>query len=183
MKLNNEIIENQNLEEIIGKLKKADDRYATLCKGIQILYWVLIPIYIVLVIRQIVVGSPVVDIVGSLCYLSAMLIFAFFFMNYYKEYKYVDYSQPTLVMLKKAAYRYQPFQFKTLWVLLAVLLIDAGLGINASHSFELVSEQAYYLGVIVVAMLIGHLIWRVRYKPLRDATLGLIREITGENKI
>jgi len=148
------------------------------------LYWGLIPVYIVIIILQIVVEkSPVVDVIGSLCYLSAMLIFAFFFMNYYKEYKYVDYSQPTLVMLKKAAYRYQPFQFRKLWrILLAVLLIDVGLGINASHSFKFVPEHAYFLGAIALAMLIGLLIWRVRYKPIGDASFFLIREITGEDK-
>src|SRR4030042_4858333 len=127
MKPTNEIKENRNLIEIINRLKNEDDRYAALSKRIQIVYWVVIPIYIILIIYHIVDKNPVVDIIGSTCFLFAMLIFALFFKHYYKEYKYVDYSQPTLVMLKKAASRYKPFTLKTLWILLAVILIDAGL--------------------------------------------------------
>jgi len=180
MKLNNEIMENQNLNEIINKLKNEDERYASLSRRIQIIYWIVLPIYIILIIHHIVVKNPVVDIIGSTCFLFAMLIFALFFKHYYKEYKYVDYSQPTLVMLKKAAYRYNPFQLKTLWILLAVVLIDAGLSLNASPNFEFISVQVYFLGSMILATVIGLLFWRVRYKPLRDKALYLIREINGD---
>jgi len=105
MKLNNEIMENQNLIEIINRLKNEDERYAALSKRIQIVYW----------------------------------------------------------------------------ILLAVILIDAGLSLNTSLSFEFISVQVYFLGAIVLATIIGLLFWRVRYKPLRDAALYLIREINGEN--
>jgi len=40
-------------------------------------------------------------------------------------------------------------------------------------------------GIIIfstLAVLIGLLVWWVRYKPLRDASLSLIREITGKDK-
>jgi len=181
MKPDNEIMKNRNLNELIDKLKKEDDRYATLSKIIQTVYWILIPIFIILIIHDIVDKNPNVDIIGSICFLFALVIFALFFKRYYKEYKYVDYSQPTLVMLKKAAYRYKLFQLKTLWILLAVLLIDAGLSLNASLSFKFISVQVYFLGAIVLATVIGLLFWRVRYKPLRDAALYLIREINGEN--
>ena len=181
MKPNNEIMGNQNLIEIINRLKNEDDRYAALSKRIQIVYWILIPIFIILIIHQIVIKNPVVDTIGSIFFLFAILIFALFFKHYYKEYKYVDYSQPTLVMLKKAASRYKPFTLKTLWILLAVILIDAGLSLNTSLGFEFISVQVYFLGAIVLATIIGLLFWRVRYKPLRDTALYLIREINGEN--
>ncbi len=181
MKLNNEIVENINLIELTNRLKNEDDRYASLSKRFQIVYWIFVPIFLVFIVYDIVDKSPVVDIIGRICFLFAMLIFALFFKNYYKEYKYVDYSQPTLIMLKKAAYRYKPFQLKTLWTLLSVLLIDAGLCLNTSLGFEFIWVQVYFLGTVALAMLIGLIIWRVRYKPIRDGALHLIREIDGKN--
>lgn len=178
MKANNEKTESENLAEIITRLKNEDDRYAALSKRMQIVYWILILIFMTLIILQIVQKDPVVDIIGSTCFLFAMLLFALFFQHLYKEYKYVDYSQPTLIMLKKAAYRYKPFQLKALWTLLAMLLMDAGLSLNTSLSFKFIYIQACFLGVIVLATVIGLLFWRVRYKPLRDTALELIREIT-----
>lgn len=178
MKVNNEITESENLTQIITRLKNEDDRYAALSKRMQIIYWILILIFMTLIILQIVQKDPVVDIISSTCYLFAMLLFALFFQYLYKEYKYVDYSQPTLIMLKKAAYRYKPFQLKALWTLLAILLMDAGLSLNTSLDFKFIYIQACFLGVIVIAIVIGLLYWRVRYKPLRDTALELIREIT-----
>jgi len=180
MEQNNETMD-QNLIEIIGRLKNEDDRYAALSKRMQIAYWILLPVFFILIIHQIVTKNPVVDIIGSICFLFAILIFALFFKRYYKEYKYVDYSLPTLEMLKKAAYRYKPLQLKTIWFFLAVVLIDAGLCLNTSLGFKLISVQVYFLGAIVLAAVIGLLFWRVRYKPLRDKALKLIQEITGEN--
>jgi len=181
MKQNNEIKESIDFIEFTNKLKNKDDSYANLSKLLQTIYWVLIPIYLILVIRHIFDKSPVVDILGSICFMFAMLIFALLFRQYYKEYKFVDYSQPTLVMLKKAAYRYKPFQLKTLWAILGVLLIDVGLSLNTSLGFEIIWIQILFLGAIAIAALIGLLIWKVRYKYLRDAALFLIREIEGEN--
>ena len=181
MNLNNEIMENLNLIELTKWLKNEDDRYADLSKRIQIIYWILIPIFLILIIYHIADKSPIADVIGSICFLLAMLIFALFFKYYYKEYKNVDYSQPTLILLKKAAYRYKPLQLKTLWILLATLLVDAGLSLNSSLSFEFIWIQVYFLGIMALAMLIGLLIWWIRYKPLRDGALYLIREIDDKN--
>ena len=180
MKLNNEIMENWNLAEIVNRLKTEDERYAALSKRVQRIYWILIPIFLLSFIKYFVDKKPIAYIISSLCFLFAMLIFALFFMHYYKKYKYVDYSLPTLVMLKEAAYRYKPFQLRSLWIVLAVLLMDAGLSLNTSLAFEFIPVQVCFLGAFVLAMIIGFLIWRVRYKRLRDAALYLIHEINGE---
>ena len=179
MKQNNKIKESIDLVEFTNKLKNEDNSYANLSKGLQIVYWVLIPIYMIMVIRHIVDKSPSEDILGAFCFMFAMLIFALLFRGYYKEYKFVDYSQPTLVMLKKAAYRYKPFQLKLLWAILGVLFIDAGLSIRTDFGIGFVWTQVFFLGSIAISMIIGLIIWKVRYKPLRDAALHLIHEIEG----
>lgn len=181
MKLNSEKIEPENLNELISNLKKQDEQYAGLSKRMQVLYWIMSFIFLFVIVIQIVGKSHFVYILGNICFVFAMLIFGFLFKYYYKEYKYVDYSQPTLVMLKKAAYRYKPFQLRTLWAVLALLFVDAGLSLNTSLGFDFIWIQVFYLGISVLAFLIGLLVWRVRYKPIRDAALNLIREIDGEN--
>jgi hypothetical protein len=165
------------MDHLIQKLKKEDAGYSRLSKSIQIVYWILVPFYLFMVIRMAMAGSPLPEILSSVFFLFAMLIFALFFRHYYKEYKYVDYSQPTLIMLKKAAYRYKPFQLKTLWVLLAVLLVNAGLSLGTKHFFDLLGVQFVFWGVMIISGLIGLWIWKIRYKPIRDAALKMIREI------
>ena len=117
---------------------------------------------------------------SGLCYVASFFIFAIFFGKFHKEYKYVDYSLPTLKMLKNAAYRYKPFQLKKIWILFAVLFMDGGLSMNTSLDFSVLNIQIYFLGSMLVAALIGLLLWYFKYKPLRDNALRLIAEIEGE---
>jgi len=172
--------DNINLDQLVGKLQKADNRYAKLSKGLQILYWVMIPLYSTLAIIDYTESNNIYDLMSGLCYVASFFIFAIFFGKYQKEYKYADYSLPTLKMLKNAAYRYKPFQLKKIWILFAVLFMDIGLSMNTSLGFAVLNIQIYFLGSMLVAALIGLLIWYVKYKPLRDNALRLVAEIEGE---
>ncbi len=167
----------ENLQQLIHRLKNEDSKYARLSKSFQILYFVLTFIYSILIIVEIIEKGPLSDMAGAMCFLVAMLSFAFFFRKFYKEYNNVDYSLPTLLMLKKAAYRYQPFQRRTAWLIIPLLLIDAGLTLNSSLGFDFFNLQLMWFGTLVFAVFIGLIIWYFRYKPLRDNTKQLIKEI------
>lgn len=169
-----------NLNTLTTRLKNEDERYARLSKNFQIVYWVLVVIYMLLIGIHIYEHEPIKEIAGITCFLMAMLIFAFMFRHFNKEYGTVDYAQPTLLMLKQAAHRYQPFQLKTIWALVAVLLIDVGLSLNESLGFELLRLQIVFVAVFGIALAIGLLIWSFRYKPLRDDALQLIRELEND---
>ena len=174
MKKNNA---NNNLQQLTQQLKDEDSRYARLSKSFQIVYFVLTSIFSLLIIIHLILKEPLSELAGPLCFLVAMLSFAFFFRKYYQEYNNVDYAQPTLIMLKGAVYRYQPFQRRTAWLLIPILLIDAGLSLNSSLGFDLLILQIVWFGALVLAVCIGLAIWYVRYKPLRDNALQLIKEI------
>jgi hypothetical protein len=169
----------QELHVLIQRLKNEDGRYAEISKGFQIVYRVLIPLYSLLMVRHIILGDSIMDIAGSFCLLCSMALFALLFRYYYREYKSVDYAQPTLVMLKEAARRYQPFSGKVWLAMAAVLLINAFLSLRSS--FESVSDfvwmQVAFFGVMIGALLVGLLVWRIRYKPIRDEALRMICEI------
>lgn len=178
MKQNSELMEGVNLSEFTNRLKKEDVRYANLSKSLQIIYWVLAPVYLISTIVHIINTSPVVDIIGSFCLFLAMLIFAVLFRYYSRDYKNVDYSQTTLVMLKKAAYRYKPFRLSVLWALLGALLVYVSFYINSSLSDR---GATVFLGGIGLGVIIGLIIWWIRYKPLYEGARKLIREIEGKN--
>jgi len=172
--------DNINLDQLVNKLEKEDDRYAKICRIIQVVYWIFIPFYIYLAIRHYTESGEIKDLIGGLFYVLGFVIIAIFFGNYHKEYKYVDYSLPTLKMLKNAAYRYQPVQLKSLWILIAVLFMDAGLVLESKIGTSFMEVQVFYLVVISMGATIGAIIWYFKYKPLRDNALRLIDEIEGE---
>jgi len=165
-----------NLDALISRLKREDDSYATLSKRFQVIYWIMVGVFLILIVVHIFENSTT-DLISAVCFFLAMLIFALYFRNFHKEYGTVDYSLPTLVMLEKAVHRYKPFRLNILWLLLAILLMDAGLTIGTFKDEPFLMVQLVVCIVLVVAVLTGLLVWYIRYKPVRDAALNLIREI------
>ena len=167
-------------DKLIVKLKTEDARYATLSRTIQIIYWIFIPLFFLITILEYTETRESDQLIGGALFILSFLIFAIFFGNYYKEYKYVDYSLPTIQMLKKAAYRYKPFQLKALWVLLAIVLMDGGLTFKREFNETVLDVQIYFISLMVVAVIVGLIIWYFKYKPLRDEALKLISELENE---
>lgn len=169
---------NLSLDQLVVNLKKEDTQYSKLSRIFQIFYWVFIPLYAIMTYRLYSDSQSFIHLVSGACYIVAFAIFAIFFGKYYKEYKNVDYSLPTLFMLKKAAYRYNPFQLRALIILVAILFMDAAISIQ--HFSDLSSflfVQMLLLGGFGISFLVGLLLWYYKYKPLRDNALKLIAEI------
>lgn len=180
MKQTNNIQDNKNTEALIGRLKYEDKRYSNISRNLQIAYWILTVVLIAFTIKDYISDNFSYDTMGSIFFSIAMLIFALLFRSYFKEYRNIDYSESTLVMLKKAAYRYKPFQLKMLWAFLAIVLIDLGLSFEAENNNQLFWIQILFFGALLIAVLAGLFIWYSRYKPLRDNALSLLREIENE---
>ena len=171
---------NINLDQLVGKLQKEDKTYGNLFKVLKIVYWIYIPIYILLAIGIFLITKEINDLFAGLCFIISFIIFALILGNYQKDFKNTDYALPTLLMLKNAASRYKPFQFKGLWVILAVLFMDAGFSINSFAKNHIMTIQMIFLGSMLIGLLIGIIIWYIKHKPLRDNALRLIDEIEGE---
>ena len=177
MKPYNSTNEAADLSALMPRLKHADTRYAMLCKIFPILYSVLIVVYIVIIIHDYFTEGLSKEDISTIFFILSMLSFVVLFRKLYKEYNYVDYSLPTVIMLKHAVKRYTPFSRFTAWALASVLLMDIGLSFESTDWHDLINIQIFFLGSICISILIGLMIWRVRYKPLRDEALRLIREI------
>lgn len=169
-----------NLDKLVSKLKEEDAFYARISRFIQIFYWILIPVYITLAIFDFREEREINGLIGTFCFISAFLIFAIFFGKYYKEYKYVDYSLPTIQMLKKAAKRYQPFPLRTVWVIVGLLIMDAGITLDTLKDLPVYVVQIFVLGMFSIGIIIGLLIWKKKYKPIRDNALVMIKELEEE---
>ncbi|MGZ2371947.1 hypothetical protein ACXR6G_19420 [Ancylomarina sp. YFZ004] len=169
-----------NLDQLVGKLQKEDKTYGNLFKLLKVVYWIYIPIYILLAIGIFLITKEINNLFAGLCFIISFIIFALIAGNYQKDFKNTDYSLPTLMMLKNAEKRYRPFQLKGLWVILAIIFMDAGFSINSFAKNHIMTIQIIFLGSMLVGLLIGTIIWFIKHKPLRDNALRLIAEIEGE---
>jgi len=172
--------DNINLEQLVGKLQKEDLRYSNICKGLKLIYWILIPIYTILAIDTYLETNFITDLFAGLLFVSAFVIFALIMGKFQKEYNTVDYSLPTLMMLKKAALRYKPFKPESYGAFAAFFIMDAGFCLSSQYGTRIINLQHYVVALFLASVVIGLLIWYVRYKPLRDNAQRLIAEIEGE---
>lgn len=174
---NNEKI---NLDYLMGKLKKEDSNYANLCKVLKALYWTFIPIYVIITIVIYFISKDIMDLIAGLTIISSLVIFLIILGQSQNEYNNADYSLPTLLMLKKAASRYQPIRPKAIWAILALILMDIGLCINTINKIDLLTFHIYFGAFFILTLIIGFIVWYLKYKPLRDHALAIIAEIEGK---
>ncbi|MCY1633808.1 hypothetical protein [Marinifilum sp. D737] len=179
MNLNKTKNEKVNLDQLLGKLKKEDRNYSNLCKRMKIVYWIFIPLYTIIAFIHYFDTKELTDLIAGLLLVAAFLIFALVFGSYQKEYKNVDYSLPTLLMLKQAAERYHPFRKKSILIFLAVFLMNASFNLRSQPLFNTVESQIVFFSIFILAIIIGLVIWYFKYKPLRDNALANIAEIEG----
>jgi len=166
-----------DLTQLLSDLKSEDLNYAAKCKRFQYIYWALLPIYVILTIRHFIASEDMMSGIGGLCFILSFVIFAVCFRKFSKEFSSVDYSLPTTKMLKAAVYRYQPFQLRHIWLLVAILLMDAGFAFNSYLTSSFIDIQLGFLVVGVFSAIIGLIYWYEKYKPLRDKALFLYKEI------
>lgn len=166
-----------DLEKITGKLKAEDSNYSIVCRVLQIVYWIFVPVYLLMALYDYSDTGELEPVVRGISMAMAFVIFAIFFGRYFKTYRYVDYSLSTLTMLKRAAYRYQPFQWKMLWIVLAIFSMNIGMNYNSLNTDDSLIAQFVFLGAILIGFMGGLLLWFIKYRPLRNGILRLIDEI------
>jgi len=167
----------QGIGRLVSKLKKEDTNYSRIVKSIQIVYGILIPIMLVLTIVDYINKKELIQMISGFCNVAALVLIVVGFRKIYKEYKYVDYSLPVVQMLRNAIDRWQPFRPKATQVYLGVLLIDVGLTLERLDRYSIWETQIFYGGAIAIGAVIGLIWWYIQFKPLRDESKRLLREI------
>ncbi len=166
-----------SLDQLVSKLKNQDVTYSRLSKRFYIFYLIFIPVLIALAIIEFSDTKDMNIVFWASSMSIAFGIFALLFKSYFKEYGHVDYAKSTMEMLEGAVYRYQPFQTKTIWVLLALIFVDLGLVFRISDRSNFLQTQLIFISILVVAIIAGLAVWYIKYKPIRDNAMRLIKEL------
>jgi len=173
-----------DLETLISGLKTEDTRNLKLMLNMQSMMWGIAAVYVFISAMKFIMTTSWYDKLGGFLTLVAFVAFAFLFRNYYKEYKSINYGIPTIEMLKKAACRYNLFQWRGFYVLAPLVLEGIGLNLMMYDDFtnleplnRILVFQLSYFFVMVIAFLVGHFCWKKHQKPLRDHALALLKEI------
>ncbi|MBN2637533.1 MAG: hypothetical protein JXR65_00435 [Bacteroidales bacterium] len=165
-------------DELIGQLKSEDLKFSNISKRLQYVYVTFIVIYIISVLANVFFDGTQDRVLSSICFLIAFIILAFVFRNYAREYRFVDYSLPTLKMLKKAANRYRLFyKAKGIPVIVALLFLNAGLTLQMMSRMSVWVPQVVFWSTVLISIIVGLIRWQIKYKPLFDNIRQLISEL------
>ena len=173
-----------NLNSLVIRLRKEDDRLAKKMKNMKWLYIVMIIIYTGLMVINPDPELKLHDRISGFCYVSAFIIFAVLFKQKIWDFSTVDYSMSSSEMLTRAAHRYRFSFSQFFFVLPSILLIDAGFSISLFYRLTSLSPlnrililQAFYIPLILISGFIGYLIWRRKLKPLYESAKELLNEL------
>ncbi len=174
-----------DIKSLVEGLKSEDHRNKQITKRFQWLLLIIIPFYAFIFFIVPNEEARVINHTMGVCYILAFAIFALIFRSYYKDYKNVDYSLPTLQMMKKAALRYKLIHKRLLLLIVPILLIDLNTSLYVTYDLKyyetiwqnILIVQAIIIPLLAIAFGIGVLIWYKRQKPLRDNALLLINDI------
>ncbi len=189
MKEDNEITGNSigngtEINSLMHRLQKEDTRNRMIFKRFHWIFMAFIIVYSFLFIFNPFEETGWPDRIIGICYVLAFLFFGWIFRKYYRDYASIDYSLPVAEMLQKAVQRYQ-LQYRKTWIVIfPLLLIDAGTTLSFFPRLSLYSAweriglvQLIYIPTLIIATLIGVLIWYKRQKPLRDEARKLLDEL------
>ncbi|MCT4614590.1 MAG: hypothetical protein N4A49_06925 [Marinifilaceae bacterium] len=168
---------NLNLESLTSKLKKEDLSYSKLCRNLQIMYCVLAPLYLIMAIMEYSSNSNSMEMFSQLSFFMAMLTLALGFNYFRKIYKNINYSEPTVKMLRSIINRYKIFSIKSWWIIPAFIFLDLALVFRKNDFESILQVQLIFLGTVILAVGVGIIVWWFKYKYLIDNAKKLLKEI------
>lgn len=175
-----------NLDQLINKMKREDNRNRGMFKRMSILYFIMVFIYSGLLIVNPDKGITTAYRLSGVCYVLSFLIGGYYFWRYHLELGKLNYSESLLTVLKKAVNRYKLFNVRQIPMLFVIILIDIGITIShvANHEYKTLSKleviliiQGIYYLAMLISFFIGYFIWRKRSKPIYLESLKLIKEL------
>ena len=164
-----------NLPAFILKVEKQDNLFRVVYMAIIILYLIIIVAQLAIVLISVYNNIPFIKWMSNLGILIPFLIILYYLNKRYIEYKRADYSLPSYSVLKNMEKRYRAFRPADLWVLAGLIILGISMGIDNPMGF--INFQLGYWTMMLVAMLGGHIYWRIKIKPLRDNALQLLKEL------
>jgi len=169
---------------LIYRLRCEDKRNLNNLISFRWIFRVLIILYTLFFIVNPFVDFSWKERLAGGCFAMAFAIMAVVYEVYYREYRAVDYSAPLAEMLRNAKRRYEIRNPRILWLIIPLILIDAGVGLSVSAEiqdhFQGVQMWMVHTGywfIMCVSAGFGYYIWLKRQKPLRDAARKMLEEL------
>jgi hypothetical protein len=175
-----------NVDDLINRTQKEDNRNKGLMKGVFILYLVCTILYAILLLFNPDPELTLNDRLGGMCYVAAFLIGTIYFRREYLIYKRMDYSLPLLQLLERTEKRYRFFSLKWIPIIVVVVLIDIGISLSLTgHNHLWVQSplekfliiQLVYWFIVFTSGFIGYLIWKKRSYPIWKDSKTLLWEL------
>ncbi len=171
---------NNGLGQLVSRLKKEDAGYARKVRRILIYWGIYFLIRSFLVIPDSVENKNIYELISELIYVFSFLIIVLSYIRICKIHKNVNYSLPTILMLKEVVERYHPFSILTIWNVIAVIMVDVAFTLGEIDHFSILKSQLIFSGLVLVVATVSLIYWHIKYKPISNAALKLIKEIEGE---
>ena len=171
-----------NIQRLIGRLEAEDNRNTIMFKVLRIIFLLLVLLYFVQGVVHYVDDRNLFEALGYAAFVIAFSI-AFLLMNKHVEiYSRVDYSLPTLKMLKQARLRYRIFPSRATGYIVALLsFVTIAQIFNAWDSVEdQIILIPIFFGSLVLGLLIGCAFWIIRDKPIYDKLNEMIRDLESD---
>ncbi len=131
-----------DMDSFIGKLKKEDKRLYRIYKSIKILYLVLLVIFIPIFYLELQKGGTI-QIIRVASFFLGFSSIAILFGYMQKRLSIINYTVPTLCLLKTTVKRYKPFSLKDVVALVGFTLIMFGITINEKiYSAYMIFKQS-----------------------------------------
>ena len=186
-------IKAEDMKSFIEDLKLSDIRNRKMLKSFNIMYVIAIIFYILLFVLNPDKGLGLQErLIGS-GYISALLIYAYYFKTTKNTFQVQYLDEPTIKFLSEAEKRYRFWNRKSFILLPALLFID----IAASFSFfinyypedknlltGIVISQFIFLAICCISFWIGKKMWIKRSESIYENIVLLLtsfREETSEN--
>lgn len=163
-----------NIDTLIQKLKSKDLEFKKALKILQIFFFLLIIIYMLIFIFIPYSGININHRIGGGCYILAFTLFAFHFRSKLKRYTNINYSDSVFEVYKAAEKRYRFWQNNKLSSVIAIILLDVGTYFIAIKYFSdklsltqiFIGVQAFYFISVGIGFVFGFFKWKKEIRPV-----------------
>jgi len=181
---NNKEIDIQDIDTLINKLQSNDKVNKKALRILQIFFFVLIFLYIILYVFNPDDEMILNQRIGGVCYVLAFSLLAFHFRKKYTKYKNVNYSVSVKELMKEAEKRYGFWNGNQLSSFIAIILLDVGTYLISIKYFSdnwslwqiFFGVQVFYFMSAGLGFIIGYIKWKKEIRPFWISLKTMLKE-------
>ena len=167
-------MEMQDMNALINNLQAKDRGYKKAQMILQIFFFVLMVLYIVLYVFNPDPEMELYQRIGGGFYVLAFSLLAFNFRKKHAKFKSINYSTSVKELMLEAEKRYRFWKGNELGSIIAIILLDVGTCLilikYSSVKWPILqivfAVQAFYIISVTIGFIIGYITWKKEIRPL-----------------